>query len=112
MKRSAVCALCVFVSVLANGSARAEDLATYSVTLKNHRFVPTEIHVPSGRPFFVLVTNADDTPDEFEMNAPPVEKVIVPGQQGRVRIRPLAAGRFQFFDDFHQETAQGSFVSE
>jgi heme/copper-type cytochrome/quinol oxidase subunit 2 len=92
--------------------ARAEDLATYSVTLKNHRFTPTEIHVPSGKPFFILVTNADDTADEFEMNAPPVEKVIAPGQEGRLRIRPLAPGRFKFFDDFHQDTAQGAFISE
>jgi hypothetical protein len=94
------------------GAAYAEDLATYSITLKNHRFAPAEIHVPSGKPFFIVVTNADDTPDEFEMNAPPVEKVIVPGEQGRLRIRPLAPGRFRFFDDFHPDTAQGAFVSE
>lgn len=93
-------------------AARAEDLATYSITLKNHRFTPNEIHVPAGKPFFVLVTNADDTADEFEMNAPTVEKLIPPGDQGRVRIRPLAPGRFRFFGDFHQDTAQGAFVSE
>jgi uncharacterized cupredoxin-like copper-binding protein len=93
-------------------SARAEDLATYSVTLKNHRFTPSEIHVPTGKPFFVVITNADDTADEFEMNAPAVEKMIPPGEQGRVRIRPLGLGRFRFFDDFHQDTAQGAFVSE
>jgi Cupredoxin-like domain len=93
-------------------TAYADELATYSITLKNHRFAPTEIHVPSGKPFFIVVTNADDSPDEFEMNAPPVEKVIAPGEQGRLRIRPLAPGRFRFFDDFHQDTAQGAFVSE
>jgi hypothetical protein len=110
MKRYAICALGALAG-LACQSTRAEDLATYAVTLKDHRFVPPEIHVPAGKPFFVMVTNADDTAGEFEMNAPPVEKVIVPGQQGRVRIRPLAAGRFQFFDDFHQ-TAQGAIISE
>jgi Cupredoxin-like domain len=97
--------------LIAGAPTRAEDLATYSITLKNHRFVPAEIHVPSGKAFFILVTNADDTSDEFEMNAPPVEKVIAPGAQGKLRIRPLAPGRFRFFDDFHQE-AQGAFVSE
>ena len=94
------------------GAARAEDLATYAVTLRNHRFTPAEIHVPSGKPFFVVVTNADDTADEFEMHAPAVEKVVPPGDQGRVRIRPLAPGRFPFFGDFHQDTAQGAFISE
>jgi hypothetical protein len=111
MKRPAICMACAIASLLMQESIRAGDLATYAVTLKNHRFDPVEIHVPSGKPFFIMVTNADDTPDEFEMNAPPVEKMIVSGQQGRVRIRPLAAGRFKFFDDFHQQ-AQGVFISE
>jgi heme/copper-type cytochrome/quinol oxidase subunit 2 len=110
MKQYAICLLCVLICLTCK-PALAEELTTYTVALKNHRFVPTEIHVPSGKPFFIMITNADDTADEFEMNAPPVEKVIVAGQQGRVRIRPLAAGRFQFFDDFHQ-TAQGAIISE
>jgi Cupredoxin-like domain len=94
------------------GAAHPEDLASYPLTLKNHRFSPAEIRVPSGKPFFVVVTNADDTADEFEMNAPAVEKLIPPGQTGKVRIRPLAPGRFQFFGDFHQDTAQGAIVSQ
>ncbi len=94
------------------GGARAEDLATYSITLKDHRFTPAELHVPSGKPFFVVVTNQDDTADEFEMNAPAVEKVIPAGVQCKVRIRPLGLGRFPFFGDFHRDTAQGAIVSE
>jgi hypothetical protein len=94
------------------GAARAEDLATYSITLKNHRFTPNEIHVPSGKPFFIIVTNQDDSADEFEMSNPAIEKVVPPGQQGKVRMRPLGAGRFAFFGDFHRETAQGVIVSE
>jgi Cupredoxin-like domain len=38
--------------------------------------------------------------------------VILPGSEGRVRLRPLAPGRFTFFDDFHPETAQGVVVAE
>ncbi len=94
------------------GGARAEDLASYPVTLKNHRFTPTEIHVPSGKPFFIIVTNLDDTADEFEMSAPAVEKVIPAGDQGKVRIRPLGPVRFPFFDDFHRDTAQGVIISQ
>jgi hypothetical protein len=96
----------------AAGAARAEDLATYSLTLKNHRFTPAEIHVPTGKPFFVTVKNLDDTADEFEMHNPAIEKVIPAGDEGKVRIRPLGPGRFSFFGDFHQDTAQGVIVSE
>ncbi len=92
------------------GAARAEDLATYSLTLKNHRFTPAELHVPNGKPFFVSVKNLDDAAEEFEMRAPALEKVIPPGQEGKVRIRPLGPGRFPFFGDFHQDTAQGVIV--
>ena len=105
-------ALAAALGLAIGGGARAEDLASYPITLKNHRFTPTEIHVPSGKPFFVVVTNQDDTADEFEMNAPAVEKVIPAGDQGKVRIRPLAPGRFSFFGDFHRDTAQGVIVSQ
>jgi hypothetical protein len=105
-------ALAATLTLTIAGGARAEDLATYSLTLKDHRFTPAELHVPSGKPFFVVVTNQDDTADEFEMNAPAVEKVIPAGVQGKVRIRPLGPGRFPFFGDFHRDTAQGAIVSQ
>jgi hypothetical protein len=107
--RAAVLAAFALAAV---GAAWAEDLATYSLTLKNHRFTPAEIHVPTGKPFFVSVKNLDDAADEFEMHNPAIEKVIPPGEEGKVRIRPLGPGRFSFFGDFHQDTAQGVIVSE
>jgi uncharacterized cupredoxin-like copper-binding protein len=107
---ASVCAAALAVAVV--GAAHAEDLATYSIVLKNHRFAPAEIHVPNGKPFFVSVNNVDDTADEFEMHRPAVEKVIPPGEKGKVRIRPLGLGRFPFFGDFHSDTAQGVIVSE
>ena len=97
---------------VAAGAARAEDLQTYSLTLKNHRFTPAELHVPSGKAFFVSVKNLDDVSDEFEMHSPAVEKVIQPGGEGKVRIRPLGPGRFPFIGEFHADTAQGVIVSE
>lgn len=93
-------------------AARAEDLQTYSITLKNHRFSPSEIHVPSGKPFNVSITNLDDTADEFDMQRPAVEKVIPPGGEGKVRIRPLSPGSFPFTGEFHADTAKGVIVAE
>jgi|SRR5580698_8515976 hypothetical protein len=113
MKHSVLCvAFAATLSFTLAGAAPAEDLATYLLTLKNHRFAPIEIHVPSGKPFFILVTNQDDAADEFEMSNPAIEKVIPPGDQGKVRMRPLGPGRFPFFGDFHRDTAQGVIVSE
>jgi len=109
--RAALCVLAASLCALIS-TARAEDLQTYTLTLKGHRFAPAELLVPAGKPFYLLVVNQDDTPDEFEMSAPPLEKVIQPGAEGRLRVRPLAPGRFVFFDDFHPDAARGVIVAE
>jgi hypothetical protein len=41
---------------------------------------------------------------EFESVSLRVEKVIASGGEGVVNVRALAPGRYEFFDDFHQET--------
>lgn len=94
------------------GLACADDLTTYQITLKDHRFTPAEIHVPTGKPFLVVVTNSNDAADEFEMLLPAVEKPLQPGQQGKLRIRPLGPGRFPFFGESDPDNEQGVFVSE
>jgi hypothetical protein len=92
--------------------AKAEDLTTYTIMLQNHHFTPAEIHVPTGKPFFVVVTNANDGPDEFEMLLPALERPLQPGQQGKVRVRPLSPGRFPFFGESDPDNETGVFVSE
>ncbi len=99
-------------SCLGFGPALADDLATYEVVLKNHAFAPAEIHVPTGKPFFVLVTNQNDAADEFEMLIPAVEKGLQPGGQVRIRMRPLGVGRFSFFGESDPDNEKGAFVSE
>jgi hypothetical protein len=105
---AAAAALCL--STL--GAARGDDLATYQITLKDHKFTPDEIHVETGKPFIVVVTNASDGADEFEMLIPALEKTLQPGQQGKVRMRPLAPGHFPFFGESDPDDEKGMFVSE
>ncbi len=95
----------------ASAQANAEDLQTYALALKGHRITPAELHVPANKPFILVITNEDNTADEFEMSSPPLEKVIQPGAAGRVRVRPLSPGRFTFFDDFHP-SARGAIVAK
>jgi hypothetical protein len=92
--------------------ANADDLASYDITLKDHRFTPAEIHVPTGKPFIVVITNANDGPDEFEMLLPALERPLQPGQQGKVRVRPLPPGRFPFFGESDPDNETGVFISE
>jgi hypothetical protein len=92
--------------------ANADDLATYQITLQDHHFTPAEIHVPSGKAFIVVITNANDGPDEFEMLLPALERPLQPGQQGKVKVRPLTPGRFPFFGESDPDNETGAFVAE
>jgi hypothetical protein len=87
----------------------AEDTVTIQISVKNHRFQPSEIRGPANVPIVLRVKNLDGTPMEFESVSLRVEKVIVGNGEGVIRLRPLAPGRYNFFDDFHQET-QGTLV--
>lgn len=93
------------------GTAMAED-APIEMSIKDHRFSPSEIHLPAGKPAVILVRNEDATAEEVESAPLGIEKVVPPGAQSRIRLRPLEAGRYPFMGEFHQETAQGAVVAE
>jgi len=84
--------------------ARAEDSVTVTITLKGDRFQPAEPHVPAGKAITIVVKNLNPAPAEFESNTLRVEKVVTSGGTITMQIRPLAPGRYRFFNDFHPET--------
>src|SRR3954471_18060225 len=87
--------------ICAGGTAGAQQRTTIPLTLKDHRFEPAEPHAPAGQPLVIVLKNLDPAPAEFESKTLRVEKVVVGGGQITIQIRPLAAGRCRFFDDFH-----------
>jgi hypothetical protein len=93
-------------------AARAEDPPTVDVTLKDHRFTPSEIHVQTGKPMLLKLRNEDATAEEFDSSALKIEKVVPAGAAVTVRLRPLGPGRFPFMGEFHSDTAQGVVISE
>ena len=78
--------------------------AAVAISVKAHQFDPAELHAPANKPLAIRVKNLDGTPMEFESKALKVEKVISAGGEGVVNVRALAPGRYEFFDDFHQQT--------
>lgn len=91
--------------------SRAAD-NTASLTLKDHRFTPAEIHVKAHLPTVVTLTNQDDATEEFDSTALKVEKVVSGHSTGTFRIRPLAPGIYPFMGEFHEETARGVVIAE
>lgn len=109
-------ALCGIVAFAASGHA-ADYTPTNAegqveVILKDHRFMPAEIHVPAGKRAQLLIKNQDATADEFDSPALKVEKVIGGNSEGTVRLRALDPGRYPFTGEFHAETAQGVVIAE
>lgn len=96
--------IAIFFLALVSGTAQAQQPASISITVKNHRFQPAELHAPANVPILLHVRNLDATPMEFESVSLRVEKVVTGNGEGVIRLRPLAPGRYNFFDDFHQET--------
>jgi hypothetical protein len=89
--------------------AHADEPVAVTITIKDHQFEPAEVHAPPSKPLAVTVKNLDSIAAEFESDALHVEKVIPPGREAVVRVRPLEPGRYNFFDDFHRAT-QGTLV--
>jgi hypothetical protein len=110
--RAAFLSFTLFVCDLLIVPAGAEDPPIISVTIKDHRFAPSEIHVPQGKPTILRITNEDATPEEFDSIALKVEKVIVGGTYGTIHLRPLGPGRYPFMGEFHSDTAQGVVIAE
>ena len=88
---------------------RAQD---FTITIKNHRFTPSELKVPANKRIQLTVVNDDPTPEEFESKEMKVEKVIPGKSKGVVRIGPLAPGRYPFFGEFNEATAKGTVIAE
>jgi hypothetical protein len=89
--------------------ATADDTVTLSLTLKDHKFDPAELHAPAGKPFDIRVKNLGDIAFEFESSELHFEKIVPPGGEAVVHVRPQQPGRYNFIDDLHHET-QGSLI--
>src|SRR5437016_5508357 len=100
-----------FLAILLALSALA-DAPQPTLVLKDHKFLPGEIHVKANQPNVITLVNKDEAAEEFDSTALKVEKVVAGHDQGDVRLRPLAPGRYNFMGEFHSATAQGVVIAE
>lgn len=98
-----------FLCALAPAMAQEINL---QIRIKNHRFEPTELKAPAGKPVMLRVINEDPTPEEFESKDLRVERVVGANAEGLFKLRPLQPGRYLFFGEFNEATARGYLVVE
>ena len=95
--------------VLPASATRADDTVKLAITIKDQKFDPAELHAPAGRTIAIEVKNLNPIVAEFESADLHFEKIVPAGSQAVVYVRPLQAGRYNFYDDFHHAT-QGYLV--
>jgi plastocyanin len=100
-----------FAATLMAGGVHAAEPEVLLV-IKNHRFEPAEVKVKAGDKIKLIVHNQDSTPEEFESHSLKREKVIPGGQKATILIGPLKPGRYTFFGEFNEKTAQGVVIAE
>jgi plastocyanin len=83
---------------------------TVTITIKDHKFEPAEVKLPAGKKVKLLIENKDSTPEEFESHELNREKIIAGNGKATIYVGPLTAGRYPFFGEFNQATAQGVIV--
>ena len=93
-----------WVVPLLSHSIRAEEAVSLSLTIKDRKFEPAELHAPPGRAIEIHVKNLNPIVSEFESSDFNREKIVEAGSQITVFIGPLSPGSYGYFDDFHRET--------
>ena len=92
------------VLALTAGAARADDAVKLSITIKDQKFDPAELHAPPGKTIQIEVKNLNPIVSEFESADLHFEKIVPSGSQASVYVHPLQPGKYNFYDDFHHAT--------
>ncbi len=100
--------LFLLIALLQPLGALAEDYVV--IIIKNHKFQPAETTIPAGKKMELIIDNQDSTPEEFESHELNREKIIAGNSKARIFIGPLAPGRYPFFGEFNEATAQGAII--
>ncbi len=117
--RSAVAAVFATGMFLAGAAqlpaaAAAGEMPDYALEMKDGVVKPSEIRVKAGTTFRITLRNTGKSAAEFESKRLRKEKVLGPGAESFVVIRKLSPGRYEFFDEFHEdmESARGVIIAE
>ena len=98
-----VAALSVVLARLGSSVAGAADEPAVALAVREEGFSPKEIEAQAGGNIRIEITNQTAAAIEFESFDLNRERVIQPGQTVNVYVSGLETGRYEFFDDFHQE---------
>ncbi len=80
------------------------------IEIRNNLFIPQTVMIPANKKVKLIFINHDATPEEidsFDLNR---EKVIFGNSRGSIFVGPLPPGTYEFFGEYHPNTAVGTVV--
>ena len=96
--------------MLAVSPALAAEDPQYEIILKDYKFTPAELTIPADTKVKVTVKNEGNATAEFESHDLRREKLIAPGGKVIVSIGPLKPGKYEYFDEFHEDKSRGFII--
>jgi len=102
----------VLIVLLAGAFAsgiRAEENVV-DLRFENRRFSPQNLTVTANQRFIIKLFNASKETIEFESFKLDREKVVGPGETAMIYIPALKPGRYDFYDDFHEDVPEGTIL--
>lgn len=96
---------------LAHAPARSAE-PEFTLVIRGHRFEPAELRVPAQTRIRLVVRNDDASAEEFESHALNREKLIPAGGTAVIYLGPLKPGRYDFFGEFHPNSARGAVLAQ
>ena len=105
-----IAVMLVLASMAGVGDA-ADAEPEFQLVVKDHRFTPEVTTVPASQKIRLIIENQDPTPEEFESHALNREKIVPAGGKIVVFVGPLKPGRYEYYGEFHADTARGWLVA-
>ncbi|MGI9130677.1 MAG: cupredoxin domain-containing protein, partial [Candidatus Methylopumilus sp.] len=80
------------------------------LVIENHQMKPSTIEIPADKKIKLIMTNKDNTPEEFESYDLAREKIIPANSTTELYIGPLKPGRYEFHGELNPKTAKGEVI--
>lgn len=82
----------------------------YYLSIKQHIFTPAILTIPANEKVKIIIENKDNVAEEFDSFDLNREKVIFAGKKSTIYVGPLPAGSYEYFGEFHPNTARGKII--
>lgn len=102
----------ISAGLLAAAPVGAAEEVLVKLTIKDHRFIPDRLEVPAKTKIILVIRNEDSEPEEFESKSLRREKIVLPKTEARLVLGRLDPGEYEFFGEYHEDTAKGLIVAK